>query len=159
VASGQQLASTDAERSSQGVDLRHAHIPLPAFDRPDIRPVQTGKVSQCLLREAVGSPHLAKPVSEGGEYGAIIGHGGEAAGDDVYPSTDDVWRRKLSAGSGRLLPTRATGGSMATVDDLERRIRQLEVEVQRLKSTLSDAGRLLKRSQDPNVQRAGRELY
>lgn len=47
---------------------------------------------------------------------------------------------------------------MASVEDLERRVRRLEDEVRRLKSHLDDAARYLKRADDPEVQSAGRRL-
>jgi hypothetical protein len=47
---------------------------------------------------------------------------------------------------------------MATVEDLNRRVRQLELEIRRIKSNLDDAATYLKRAEDPDVQTAGRRL-
>lgn len=47
---------------------------------------------------------------------------------------------------------------MATIDQLERRVRDLEAVVRRLHSQIEDAARYLKRADDDNVQTAGRRL-
>jgi hypothetical protein len=64
----EQLGRSNAERAGELKQVREAHVPLTAFDAPDIGAMQAGELREALLGDAYEPTKLPNRLTERGVF-------------------------------------------------------------------------------------------